>query len=183
MLEARESAADDRGVAALKENSIRNLCFFRTISRGRARCPDAKRRTYDQRLYQKASSRPGRGFTCRNYFDSAFHRFFGTASVTKELSQSGQTLFSFVFLFLLLSNRLASWFSFSPVARLPAEAACPRTRRLQEFPRDFCKQCLGLRVAPPGAARETVNNCLYLSALLTTANAQLTRRENVRIAQ
>ncbi|XP_076236744.1 dnaJ homolog subfamily B member 6-B isoform X1 [Calliopsis andreniformis] len=37
---------------------------------------DAKRRTYDQRLYQKASSRPGRGFTCRNYFDSAFQRFF-----------------------------------------------------------------------------------------------------------
>ncbi|XP_078040645.1 uncharacterized protein LOC144471927 [Augochlora pura] len=37
---------------------------------------DAKRRTYDQRLYQKASSRPGRGFTCRSYFDSAFQRFF-----------------------------------------------------------------------------------------------------------
>ncbi|XP_054007237.1 dnaJ homolog subfamily B member 6 isoform X1 [Hylaeus anthracinus] len=37
---------------------------------------DAKRRIYDQRLYQKASSRPGRGFTSRNYFDSAFQRFF-----------------------------------------------------------------------------------------------------------
>ncbi|XP_033337321.2 uncharacterized protein LOC117226767 isoform X1 [Megalopta genalis] len=37
---------------------------------------DAKRRTYDQRLYQKASSRPGRGFTSRSYFDSAFQRFF-----------------------------------------------------------------------------------------------------------
>ncbi|XP_012286363.1 dnaJ homolog subfamily B member 6 isoform X1 [Orussus abietinus] len=37
---------------------------------------DAKRRTYDQRLYQKASSRPGRGFTSRSYFDSPFQRFF-----------------------------------------------------------------------------------------------------------
>ncbi|XP_076300471.1 dnaJ homolog subfamily B member 6 isoform X1 [Lasioglossum baleicum] len=37
---------------------------------------DTKRRTYDQRLYQKASSRPGRGFTSRSYFDSAFQRFF-----------------------------------------------------------------------------------------------------------
>ncbi|XP_076652208.1 dnaJ homolog subfamily B member 6 isoform X2 [Halictus rubicundus] len=37
---------------------------------------DAKRRTYDQRLYQKASSRPGRGFTSRSHFDSAFQRFF-----------------------------------------------------------------------------------------------------------
>ncbi|XP_012135622.1 dnaJ homolog subfamily B member 6 isoform X1 [Megachile rotundata] len=37
---------------------------------------DAKRRTYDQRLYQKASSRPGRGFTYRSYFDSPFQRYF-----------------------------------------------------------------------------------------------------------
>ncbi|XP_043670810.1 dnaJ homolog subfamily B member 6-like isoform X1 [Vespula pensylvanica] len=37
---------------------------------------DAKRRTYDQRLYQKASSRPGRGFTFRSYFDSPFQRHF-----------------------------------------------------------------------------------------------------------
>ncbi|XP_026297955.1 dnaJ homolog subfamily B member 6 isoform X3 [Apis mellifera] len=37
---------------------------------------DAKRRTYDQRLYQKASSRPGRGFTYRSFFDSPFQRYF-----------------------------------------------------------------------------------------------------------
>ncbi|XP_043494351.1 dnaJ homolog subfamily B member 6-like isoform X1 [Polistes fuscatus] len=37
---------------------------------------DAKRRTYDQRLYQKASSRPGRGFTFRSFFDSPFQRHF-----------------------------------------------------------------------------------------------------------
>ncbi|XP_046751226.1 dnaJ homolog subfamily B member 6 isoform X1 [Diprion similis] len=37
---------------------------------------DAKRRTYDQRLYQKASSRPGRGFTFRTFFDSPFQRYF-----------------------------------------------------------------------------------------------------------
>ncbi|XP_066591002.1 dnaJ homolog subfamily B member 6-like isoform X1 [Prorops nasuta] len=37
---------------------------------------DAKRRSYDQRLYQKASSRPGRGFTFRSYFDSPFQRYF-----------------------------------------------------------------------------------------------------------
>ncbi|XP_051176548.1 dnaJ homolog subfamily B member 6 isoform X2 [Leptopilina boulardi] len=37
---------------------------------------DAKRRSYDQRLYQKASSRPGRGFTYRSFFDSPFQRYF-----------------------------------------------------------------------------------------------------------
>ncbi|XP_014488457.1 PREDICTED: dnaJ homolog subfamily B member 6-B-like isoform X1 [Dinoponera quadriceps] len=37
---------------------------------------DVKRRTYDQRLYQKAASRPGRGFTFRSFFDSPFQRYF-----------------------------------------------------------------------------------------------------------
>ncbi|XP_020300749.1 dnaJ homolog subfamily B member 6-like isoform X1 [Pseudomyrmex gracilis] len=37
---------------------------------------DVKRRTYDQRLYQRAASRPGRGFTFRSFFDSPFQRYF-----------------------------------------------------------------------------------------------------------
>ncbi|XP_011265016.1 dnaJ homolog subfamily B member 6-B isoform X1 [Camponotus floridanus] len=37
---------------------------------------DVKRRIYDQRLYQKAASRPGRGFTFRSFFDSPFQRYF-----------------------------------------------------------------------------------------------------------
>ncbi|KYM94678.1 DnaJ like protein subfamily B member 2 [Cyphomyrmex costatus] len=40
------------------------------------RAQDVKRRTYDQRLYQKAASRPGRGFTFRSFFDSPFQRYF-----------------------------------------------------------------------------------------------------------
>ncbi|KZC14555.1 DnaJ like protein subfamily B member 2 [Dufourea novaeangliae] len=60
-------------------------------------CDDAKRRTYDQRLYQKASSRPGRGFTCRNYFDSAFHRFFVPASWSLEHSKTYQAKEHFSF--------------------------------------------------------------------------------------
>ncbi|XP_039308289.1 dnaJ homolog subfamily B member 6-B isoform X1 [Solenopsis invicta] len=37
---------------------------------------DVKRRTYDQHLYQRAASRPGRGFTFRSFFDSPFQRYF-----------------------------------------------------------------------------------------------------------
>ncbi|XP_011632489.1 dnaJ homolog subfamily B member 6-B-like isoform X1 [Pogonomyrmex barbatus] len=37
---------------------------------------DVKRRTYDQHLYQRAASKPGRGFTFRSFFDSPFQRYF-----------------------------------------------------------------------------------------------------------
>lgn len=39
---------------------------------------DTKRRIYDQRLHQRASSRPSRGFAFRSFFESPFLRNFGT---------------------------------------------------------------------------------------------------------
>lgn len=72
-----------------------------------------KRRTYDQCLYQKAASRPGRGFTFRSFFDSPFQRYFGITwenticRVTEALCSFLFSLF-FFFLFTCLNTMLQS---------------------------------------------------------------------------